>query len=509
MILPAHVLLVASEAVPLVKTGGLGDVTTALAAALRERGIDATILMPGYPAALEGAGTLHEVAQLEDLPGGPGRLLQGSVNDDVPVVLLDTERFRAKAANPYVDREGAEYADNAICFAALAHAAVQICAGRTGLPVPHVVHANDWHAGLIPALMRVEGIENVGSVLTIHNLAFQGNYPMELAPTLGIPADMLTPDALEFWGQVSFLKAGIRFADRITTVSRSYAQEILTPRFGHGMDGVLNMRKDVLAAIPNGVDPDLWNPADDALIARTFSVRDMKGKSACKRDLQSLFNLPQDPFTPVLAVGSRMTHQKMADVALLALPQILERHPRLQIVVLGCGDRGYEKGFMQLAEQFSGCVGVHIGYDERRAHALHAGADMLLHGSRFEPFGLTPIYSMRYGTIPIASRVGGLIDTVVDAGACGRAAEGANGILFDDAEPHDMMVAVERAFELFGRSGDWQAMQRSAMTADFSWSGPAEQYVKLYEEIAPTAAKRLFAEAQPAVPMELPKYKTA
>jgi starch synthase len=507
--LRAHVLIVASEAVPLVKTGGLGDVTTALAAALHEQGVAATILMPGYPAAISGAGKLEEVALLDELPGGPGRLLSGYMPNGVPIVLLDTERFSARTANPYVDRDGSEYADNALCFAALAHAAVSICAGRTPLPVPHVVHANDWHAGLIPALLKLEGIDNVGSMLTVHNLAFQGNYPMDIAPALGIPASMLTPEAMEFWGQVSFLKAGIRFAGRITTVSTSYAQEILTPRFGHGMDGLLNVRKDTLFAVPNGVDVDIWNPADDALIARNFNMRDLKGKSACKRDLQALFNLPQGPFAPVLAIGSRMTHQKMADVALAALPQILERHQCLQLVVLGCGDRAYEQGFLQLARQFPERVGVHIGYDERRAHALHAGADMLLHGTRFEPFGLTPIYSMRYGTIPIGSRVGGLVDTIADAGADGELAEGANGVLFDGEEPQHMIAAMNRAFELFARSGDWQAMQRNAMAVDFAWSGPAKQYMKLYEEIAPADAKRLFAEAQPKRPAQLPRYKAA
>lgn len=504
-------MIVASEAFPLIKTGGLGDVTTALASALREHGINATILMPGYPAALEGAGALQQVAQLDDLPGGAGRLLEGQMPSGVPVVLLDTERFRTRTANPYVDRQGAEYTDNAICFASLAHAAVAICAGKTELPVPHVVHANDWHAGLIPALMRIAGITNVGSLLTIHNLAFQGNYPMDLAPAIALPDEMLTSDAMEFWGQMSFLKAGIRFADRITTVSKTYAEEILTPRFGHGMDGMLNMRRDILFAVPNGIDVATWNPADDTLIARHFSARDMKGKGACKRDLQTLFNLPLEPFAPIVALGSRITHQKMADVALLALPRILERYPRVQVAVLGCGDHGFEQGFAQLAEQYPDRVGVFIGYDERRAHVLHAGADMLLHGTRFEPFGLTPIYSMRYGTIPIGSRVGGLCDTVIDAGASGEVAAGANGILFDGEGPDDMIAAVDRAFELFGRTAEWQAMQRNAMAVDFSWAGPAEQYIRLYEEIAPADAKQLFAaaEAATAVPTDLPEYKTA
>jgi starch synthase len=508
--LRARVLLVTSEAVPLIKTGGLGDVITVLANSLRAQGIDATILMPGYPAALDNAGVLCDAGSLADLPGGPGRLLRGYMPDSgVPVALLDTEGFRARTANPYIDQDGAEYGDNAICFAALAHAAVRICAGRTSLPVPHVVHANDWHAGLIPALMKLEGIEDVGSVLTIHNLAFQGNYPMDRAAALGLPDAMLSADAMEFWGQISYLKAGIRFADRITTVSKSYSREILTPRFGHGMDGVLNARKEDLFAIPNGIDVDLWNPSSDTLIARNYTPGDMKGKSACKRDLQTLFNLPQEPFAPVLALGSRITHQKMADVALLALPAIMERHPRLQVVVLGCGDHGYEGGFARLAQEFPGRIGVHIGYDERRAHALHAGADMLLHGTRFEPFGLTPIYAMRYGTIPIASRVGGLIDTVVDAGPEGPARTGAQGVLFDGEQAADMIAAVNRAFELFGHAGEWQAMQRNAMSADFAWAGPAREYIALYEQIAPAAARGLFANARPEAVKEQPVYMTA
>jgi starch synthase len=264
------------------------------------------------------------------------------------------------------------------------------------------------------------------------------------------------------------------------------------------MDGVLNDRKEALVAIPNAVDTALWNPAGDALIARRFTQSDMKGKIACKWDLQKQFDLPVDPFAPLLALGSRITHQKMADVALLALPEILARQPRLQVAVLGRGDHGYEQGFKQLAEQFPERVGVHIGYDEQRAHALHAGADMLLHGTRFEPYGLTPIYSMRYGTIPVASRVGGLIDTIVDAGASGAVQEGANGILFDGELPSDMVEGMDRAFGLFARSAEWQTMQRNAMAADFSWSGPAQQYISLYEQIAPEHARKLFARQAPA-----------
>lgn len=521
----ARVLLVTSEAVPLVKTGGLADAIGALAHTLHQQGIAVTVMLPGYPSAIEKALAVKEVAQLPDLPGGAGRLLLGKMPDsEVQVLLLDTAGFRRKNANPYVDESGNEHSDNPVNFAALAFAAAAVCEGKTPLPVPHVVHANDWHAGLIPALLHHKKISKVGTILTIHNLAFQGNYAMDLAEAAGIPANLLTPDAMEFWGKMSYLKAGIGFADRVTTVSKTYSREILTPEFGHGMEGLLNYRKDVLGAVPNGIDEDLWNPADDPLIARPFSLQNMKGKSACKRDLLKLFKMPSDPFAPILALGSRITHQKMADVALTALPVILKQHPRMQVVVLGCGEPQYEEGFLKLAEQFEGRVGVHIGYDERLAHALHAGADMLLHGSRFEPFGLTPLYSLRYGTIPIASRVGGLSDTIADAGLVGPPPTNATGVLFDGQEAEDMIAAVSRALELYHHSTEWQALQRNAMSANFSWEGPARAYIRLYQEVAPAVAKPAFAPApiaperlEPivipgkavAMPAPVPAYMTA
>lgn len=490
----ARVLLVASEAVPLVKTGGLADVITALAAVLVEHGVDATILMPAYPAAVERASSLRQVGQLfDDLPGGSGRLLLGTLpGSPVSVLLLDTERFARRSGDPYVDEHGNEYEDNALAFGDLAEVAARICAGQTMVPAPHVVHANDWHAGLVPLLLRVRGITGVGSALTIHNLAFQGNVDMSLAGRLGVPADMLHADGVEFWGKLSFMKAGILCADRITAVSDTYAEEILTPRFGHGLDGLLGSRRDALLAIPNGVDTAVWNPARDTLTARPFSITDMAGKAACKRDLQRQFGLPVEPFAPLLALGSRMTHQKMADVALDALPRLLERHPRLQVVVLGRGDHGYESRFQQLAAEYPARFAVHVGYDEKLAHALHAGADMLLHGTRFEPFGLTPIYAMLYGTIPVASRVGGLCDTVADAGAADAPNESANGVLFDGDGADDMSAAVDRALALFAQTRHWQRLQRNAMQADFSWYGPARKYLRMYADIAPAGARALF-----------------
>lgn len=495
-----RVLVVTSEAIPLVKTGGLADVITVLAATLHQHEVDATIMMPGYPAALDGALSLHEVASLPDLPGGPGRLLLGAMpGTEVPVLLLDTAAFRTRTGNPYVAPDGNEYGDNAQCFAALAHAAVEVCAGNGGIARPQVVHANDWHVGLVPALLKLRGIDDVGSVLTIHNLAFQGNFPQHLAGQLGLPDGLA--ESMEYWGQISFLKAGIRYADRITTVSKSYAREILTERFGYGMQGLLAERGSDLRAISNAVDNSTWNPATDELILQQFSVDDLTGKAANKAELQRLSGLPLDAGAPLLALGSRITHQKMADVALAALPVLLERHPHLQVAVLGQGERHYEDGFRDLASRFPQQVGLYIGYDEQRAHALHAGADMLLHGSRFEPYGLTPIYSMGYGTLPICSRVGGLIDAIVDPGQDDMPEAGANGFLFEGEQCDDMVAAIERAMLWQQRPAAWLAMQRNAMTGDYSWEGPATEYISLFEEVAPESDRTDFARARRVTPV--------
>lgn len=489
-----RVLLVASEAVPLAKTGGLADVITALAYTLRKQGVDARILMPGYPSAMQSAANVRRADTLSDLPGGPGVLFSGVIPEiNVPVILLDTALFRKRHANPYTDQFGSDHNDNPICFAALAHAALQICAGRSIFPVPHVVQANDWHAGLIPALLKAHHIRNVGSVLTIHNLAFQGNFPMDLASKLGLPDHLLNSDGAEYWGQISFLKAGIRFADKISTVSHNYAKEILTSRFGCGFENILKQRKNDILSIPNGIDTDVWNPLTDPIIAQTFSSTDLQGKHLCKQKLKKLFNLlPLNPLAPVLALGSRITHQKMADVTLAALPVLLNRHPLLQLAVLGCGEPEYQRGFQLLARQYPGRVGVNIGYEESLAHILHAGADMLLHGSRFEPFGLTPIYAMRYGTIPIASSVGGLADTIVNAGSIHCPVDNATGFLFDGEQPQDMIDAVNRTLACFATPHRWHKLQVNSMCSNFGWDASGVQYINMYRNIAAAEFRHLF-----------------
>jgi starch synthase len=345
------------------------------------------------------------------------------------------------------------------------------------------VHVHDWHAGLTPLLMAKRGaklgLNPAASVATIHNLAFQGNFSLDFAGALGLDAEDMA--AVEFWNQLSFLKAGLASADRITTVSHSYAQEILTPRFGCGLEGLLNARSSLLSSVPNGIDTDVWDPTQDVLIPATYTTADLKGKLACKRGLQQAFGLTPDPFAPVIAQGSRLTGQKMADTAIDAIELLLAEHPRMQFAALGTGDLALEQRYRDFAARHPGRVGVIIGYDERSAHMLHAGADMLLHGSRFEPFGLTPVYSMRYGTVPIASRVGGLIDTIKDHGPSEEPVEGATGFLFDGDSATDIAGALRRALAAFERPRTWREMQRDGMRGEYGWKASAGQYTELYQ----------------------------
>ncbi|MGA2552635.1 MAG: glycogen synthase GlgA [Burkholderiaceae bacterium] len=477
-----HVLFVAAEAYPLAKTGGLADVVGGLASALERRAVKVTILMPGYPGAIEDAEDLNLIDAIEGLPGGPAELLLGRMPDSkASVLLLRNDALYRRPGHLYIDSLGRDFSDNALRFGALAHAASLVARGHTHFGRPDLVHAHDWHAGLVPLLLRASGDSAIPTLLTIHNLAFQGNFPIELAPNLGIGAELLTPDGIEFWGQMSFLKAGVRYSDRLSTVSHAYAKEILTPEFGCGFEGLLEDRRNDLVGIPNGVNTEVWNPARDPLIAARFDALDRSGKAVCKTALQSLFGLDSDPNGPLLAIGSRLTGQKMADIALVALEGLLLEHTGLQVAVLGTGDREYETRFRELAEHFPSRVGVHIGYDEKLAHSLHAGADMLLHGSRYEPFGLTPLYAMRYGTIPIASRVGGLGDSIIDRGEQDDPAANATGILFEGADVAAMTRAVRRALDTFAHPGAWRALQMAGMRADFGWEQSALAYRELYE----------------------------
>lgn len=485
MTLSLNVLFVASEAVPLAKTGGLGDMVGACAGALQRAGLHVTVMLPGYPRAIAQMQRTQTVCEWTDLPGGRARLLKGAMGPHaVPVLLFDAPALFDRPGNPYLDDHGVPYDDNALRFAAFSQAAARVAAGVPGTPGFDIVQAHDWHTGLVPLFMRRAGAR-AKTVFTVHNLAFQGNFPMETAPQIGVPPDAAL--AAEFWGQFSFLKAGLLWADRISTVSHAYAREILTDTAGCGMQDVLRARQQDLLAILNGIDNDVWNPAKDPFLPHPFFAADLNGKHAAKRALQQRFGLPEDAQAPLLALGSRLTHQKMADVALQALPQLLESNPRLQVAVLGCGEHPYESGMAALAGRYPRQMAAMIGYTEPHAHLLHAGADLLLHGSRFEPCGLTPLYAMRYGTVPVASRVGGLIDTITDRGSPEAAWRGATGFLFDGDTAEAMVAAVERALRVFAQPQAWRILQYNGMTTDFGWSQPAREYIALYRTLVPAA----------------------
>ncbi|MEN5065314.1 glycogen synthase GlgA [Achromobacter aegrifaciens] len=482
-------LVVAGEAFPLAKTGGLGDAITGMARGLCEAGVPVTVLLPAYRGVRQRLERLRVVAPLHNLPGGEAQLLAGHCpQSGLDFLLLENDALYDRPGI-YLDEDNREHADNALRYAALAHAAVRVAGGLPGIARPQLLHAHDWHAGLVPLLLREYGPGDVKSIMTIHNLAFQGQFPMECAAALGIPERYRNDEAAGAWGRLNFLKTGIRYADRVTTVSHTYAREILTPAFGCGLEGLLRRRAADLVAIPNGIDNMVWNPVRDPhLGSLRFSARDLGRKARCKAALQREFELHEDAEAVLLAMGSRLTEQKMADVAAQALPQALERHPRLQVAILGQGDRRLEEALKLLCARFPGRCATRIGYDEAVAHRLHAGSDMLLHGSRFEPFGLTPLYAMRYGSIPIGSRVGGMADTIDDPGprAPLSAMAGSNGLLFDGDDPAAMAAAIARALSLREDAMLWRTMQRNAMSADFSWRAAAAPYAELYRALADT-----------------------
>jgi starch synthase len=482
------ILAVTSEVFPLAKTGGLGDAVSGLAHALCKSGAQLTLMLPAYPAALRKLGPVRKLAVLKNLPGGDAVLLGAYCTElGIPVLLVKNDALYDRMGL-YVTPDGAEYEDNAVRFAALAQAAAMVAQGVQGVPRPDIVHAHDWHAALTPLFIKQLRVKDVKTVLTLHNVAFQGIFPMELAPQLGIEPSYCNGKGLEFWGRMNFLKAGICYADLITVVSRTYAREILTPRFGCGLEGVLADRRGDLISIPNGIDTALWNPqADPYIKGLGFSHERLAGKAVCKSRLQQLFGLTKAPQTTLMAMGSRLTTQKMADVAAQALPLALQAHPDLQVCVLGEGDKAIAQSLAALERQFPGRCGVHVHFDEAEAHLLHAGADVLLHGSRFEPFGLTPLYSMRYGTIPIGSRVGGMADTILDPGVDRPAAamRAATGLLFEGDDVNDMALAIDRAMALRRTPEVWRAMQTNGMRSDFSWDNTAPAYLTAFHALRP------------------------
>jgi starch synthase len=475
------ILFVTSEALPLMKTGGLGDVCGSLPQALQALGADVRLLLPGYRDTLQQAGRLKTVAQLNLPPlTQPVTLLEGRLpGTRVKVWLIDFAPAYDRPGNPYLNTLGHPWHDNATRFALLARVAVAIATGAAGLAwSPEVVHAHDWQAGLVPALLAEE-IMRPATVFTIHNLAYQGIFPYDTFLSLHLPASLWSLHALEFHGQMSFIKGGIALADRITTVSPTYAREIQTPEHGYGLDGLLRHRTARLSGILNGIDTRAWNPARDPHLDSTYTAHRLAHKVKNKTALQQEFKLRVDAEVKVFGMVSRMVDQKGIDLLLDALPALMDLP--LQLVMLGTGDAEYEQALRAQAALYPDRLAVLVGYDEAIAHRIQAGADLFLMPSRFEPCGLSQLYSLRYGTVPIVRRVGGLADTVVDASPANIAAGTATGIVFEAATTEALIGAVQRALALSRDRRRWKKIQLTGMRQDFSWRHSAAEYLLLYD----------------------------
>ena len=468
--------MVSSEAHPFAKTGGLAEVVGALPSALRRLGHEVTIVVPRYRGVAAGGDTREFSVDLGTRRIS-GRFLTTTLPDGVRAVLVDVPELFDRPGLYGVD--GADYPDNAIRFATLSRAALEYI--RSGGQRPDVIHAHDWQAGLVPVYqkMRLANDPVVGGVpvvFTIHNLAFQGVFPAATLDSLGLPWEVFHAEALEYWGNISLLKGGVNFSEKITTVSPTYAREILTPQHGFGFEGVLHRRAADLIGILNGIDVVRWNPESDPLVPASYSAADLDGKAAAKKALLAHVKLPTHAAAlarPVIGLISRLTDQKGFDLVGAAAGALMELDATW--VMLGSGERHYEDLWRTMAARHADRVSATIGFDERLAHMIEAGADIFLMPSRFEPCGLNQLYSLRYGTVPVVRATGGLKDTVRDADE-----PGGTGVVFTDYTPSALVGAVRRALELFKDRTRWQGLQRAGMSVDPSWDASAREYVKVY-----------------------------
>jgi starch synthase len=473
------VLFVGSECYPLVKTGGLADVMGALPLALAPLGVDARVLLPAYPGVAAKVSGRRTVATVASLFGGPGRLVSGRTADGLRVMLVDAPHLYERPGGPYLGTDGLDHPDNDVRFAALAHVGAQLALGNVGRWVPDVVHVHDWQAGLVPAYLHHAG-SRVPSVLTIHNLAFQGIFPADRLAAVGLPASSFTIDGVEYHRQISFLKAGVQHATALTTVSPTYAQEIMTPAEGFGFEGLLQARAGVLTGITNGIDDAVWDPATDPALPFRYSALDVAGKARCKQALQAELGIEQRADLPLLGVVSRLSTQKGFDLLLDVLPGLLARG---QLAVLGSGAPEIEAALREAAFAHPDRVGLVTGYDEALAHRIQGAADIVLVPSRFEPCGLTQLCGLRYGSLPLVSRVGGLADTVIDANDAALRDGVATGFVFSPVTADAFARALDRAFSAWSDEAQWQQLRARAMTRTVGWSTSAPAYRAVYDSV--------------------------
>ncbi|MDJ0871459.1 MAG: glycogen synthase GlgA [Gammaproteobacteria bacterium] len=488
---PLRVLFATPEAHPLAKTGGLGDVGGALPQAILRLGADARLLLPAYPGLVHASGAVPLGRAFQALPEMETvQLFEGLLPEsDVPVYLVNCPTLFNRDGGPYVDANGRDWPDNALRFGMLSRVAALFGTGEVpGAWVPDILHCNDWQTGLAPAYLAFATETRTRSIFSIHNMAFQGIFPKTLMPSLQLPWSSYNLDGLEYYDQISFLKSGIVYADHITTVSPTYAREIQTAELAFGLEGPLRARAQSLTGILNGVDVEHWNPSHDIHIPKHFQMETLARKSANKRALQERLHLAREPDTPLVGMVSRMTPQKGVDLVLGIVPDMLEQP--IQLAVLGEGEVALERRWRQLAIEHPQRVSVDIGYDEPLAHLIEAGADIFLMPSRFEPCGLNQMYSMMYGTPPVARRTGGLADSVVDATPMALSDGTATGFLFDGATEAELYSCILRALLLYRDKKDWRQLQVNGMKQDFSWAASAARYMEIYDQMMAKPLRR-------------------
>ncbi|MGE0823829.1 MAG: glycogen synthase GlgA [Candidatus Binatia bacterium] len=486
---PLRIFFVASEVAPFARTGGLGDVLGALPKALAARGHDIRVVMPLYQQVREGSFSLTELVNDLVVPSTTGnrnvRIWQGVLPDpqasavSVPVYFIEQDEYFARPQ--LYGSETGDYPDNAARFSFFSQTALALVARLEWFP--DVWHCHDWQTALIPAYMRfVLGFDSrfstAATVYTVHNLAYQGLFPAVTYPVTGLPPMLFQPAGVEFLGFLSFMKAGLLYADALTTVSPSYAEEICTPEFGFGLDGVLRTRRDALIGILNGADYDVWSPDHDPSIVARYDATDLRGKVQCKTALLRTFGLPEDPDIPVIGMISRLVDQKGFDLLATALERLLTFG--LRLVILGTGSAPYEQFLTGLAQTYPQKIGVRLAFDDVLAHQIEAGSDMFLMPSRYEPCGLNQIYSLRYGTIPIVRATGGLRDTVIPFDPTSG---GGTGFVFTETSGDALLASVEEALRLFPDRASWQRLVQNAMAQDFSWQRSAAHYEELYRQV--------------------------
>lgn len=479
-----RILHVAAEVYPLVKTGGLADVVAALPAALAARGLDVRVLLPGMPAILNGVIDLKRVIRFGPAFGAAvitlrlGRLPESGVL----AYVIDAPFLFRRDGNPYLGPDGCDWSDNHRRFAVLGWIAAHLAAGELDRHwQPEVVHAHDWHAGLAPAYIAQNPALTTATVFTIHNLSFRGLFPLDHHADLGLQISGANQSGIEFHGHLSFMKAALVHAKRVNAVSPTYAREICTLEFGWGLDGVLRGRGSDLSGILNGVDYQVWDPGTNAALPKNYSAGHLRGKTVCKLKLQASLGFACRARTPLLAIVSRLTAQKGMDLVLGALPALLAEGA--QLVVIGSGEADIEAAFRAAAAAHPDAVSVHLGYDEALSHRIMAAADILLLPSRFEPCGLTQLYALRYGTLPLVRRVGGLADTVVDATPESVKTGVANGFTFDEASSRKLAAKIGKACALYRDAAAWRRIQQHGMAQNFSWDDSAVRYEALYRSI--------------------------